>query len=161
VSGAVTAGSVGAGSFSTGGTLLATGTITTNSQFIGAGTGLTGTASSLTVGVATNATNATNAVNATNATNAVNATNASNASNVTGASQPTITSLGTLISLAISGDLDVNGIPNFNQGLYMVIPTRTSDPSTVTTGSFYLRLNSNGSVSGLRGYSTTGGWTGI
>ena len=40
-------------------------TITANTQFSGPGTGLTGTASGLTVGAATNATNATNASNAT------------------------------------------------------------------------------------------------
>jgi hypothetical protein len=52
-------------------TLQAT-TITAVTQFSGPGTGLTGTASGLTVGNATNATTATNATNATTATNATN-----------------------------------------------------------------------------------------
>ena len=49
-------------------------------SFNGAGTGLTGTASSLSVNFATSATNATNAVNATNATNATYAVQASSVS---------------------------------------------------------------------------------
>lgn len=59
-------------------------------SFSGAGTGLTGTASSLSVGYATNAGNASTATNATNATyattagSASSATNATNAVNVTG-----------------------------------------------------------------------------
>lgn len=48
-------------------------TITASNQFSGPGTGLTGTAASLTVGAATNATNSTNATNATNATRITNA----------------------------------------------------------------------------------------
>lgn len=43
-------------------------TITASTQFVGPGTGLTGTASSLTAGTATTATTATNATNASNAT---------------------------------------------------------------------------------------------
>ena len=152
---------VGAGSFTTGGTLFATGTITggaintggavsaagtvTGSQFNGSGAGLTNISAGAVVGTVGSATNATNATNAFN---------------VTGASQPTITSLGTLSSLNISGALDVNGIPNFNQGLYMVIPTRTGDPSTSTDGSFYLRLTSFGGVSGLRAYAG-GSWNNV
>jgi hypothetical protein len=62
-----------AGNFTVNGTLTATGitdtgalsatTVTASTQFSGPGTGLTGTASSLTVGNATNATTATNATN--------------------------------------------------------------------------------------------------
>ena len=50
-------GSVGIGTTSPGVTLDVTGTVRASTQFSGPGTGLTGTASSLTVGAATNATN--------------------------------------------------------------------------------------------------------
>lgn len=61
-------------------------TITASSQFSGPGTGLTGTAASLSIGG-----------------NAATATSASTAATVTTAAQPNITSVGTLTSLAVSG----------------------------------------------------------
>jgi hypothetical protein len=76
------------GDISTSGAVSATGNITTAGQFTGAGTGLTGTAASLTVGTATVA------------------------GTVTTAAQPNITSVGTLTSLnsgAISSSGNVTG----------------------------------------------------
>ena len=86
------------GNILTAGLISATGTIT-GSSFSGAGTGLTGTASSLTVGAATSATTATTATTATSATTA---------GTVTTAAQGNITSVGTLTGVTVSGTITIN-----------------------------------------------------
>ena len=75
------------------------------SNFSGAGTSLTGTAASLSIGG--------NAATATSATSAATATSATTAGTVTTAAQPTITSVGTLTSALISGNV---GIGSLNPG---------------------------------------------
>jgi len=77
----VVTGNVTGGNILTAGLISSTGTVT-GSSFSGAGTGLTGTASSLTVGAATSATTA---------------------GTVSTAAQPNITSVGILTSLSVSG----------------------------------------------------------
>ena len=69
------------------------------SNFSGAGTSLTGTAASLSIGG--------NAATATSATSAATATSATTAGTVTTAAQPTITSVGTLTSALISGNVGI------------------------------------------------------
>ena len=79
-------------------TLQAT-TITATTQFSGPGTGLTGTAASLSIAganVTGTVANATNAVNATNATSATSATNITASSNSTLTSLPSLTSASSL-----------------------------------------------------------------
>jgi hypothetical protein len=93
---ATVTGNVNGGNLLTAGLITATGNITTAGQFTGAGTGLTGTAASLTVGTATVA------------------------GTVTTAAQPNITSVGTLTSLnsgAISSSGNVTGANLLTAGL--------------------------------------------
>jgi hypothetical protein len=72
------------------------------SNFSGAGTSLTGTAASLSIGG--------NAATATSATSAATATSATTAGTVTTAAQPTITSVGTLTSALISGNVGIGSL---------------------------------------------------
>jgi hypothetical protein len=82
-------GNIDGGNIRTAGLVSATGNITTAGQFIGAGTGLTGTAASLTAGSATSATTA---------------------GTVTTAAQPNITSVGTLSSVSVTGNVQSGNI---------------------------------------------------
>ena len=75
---------------------LSTTGVFTATSFSGAGTGLTGTAASLTVGAATSATSATTAAT------------------VTTAAQPNITSVGTLTSVTTSGAITASGNQNYS-----------------------------------------------
>jgi len=122
----------GTGSFSSslssGGNISASGTITAGSQFTGPGTGLTGTAASLTVGVASYASTAGQATNATNATNVNGGTVTASSISATGA----ITSSSTISS---SGRITASG------GL------TTASTTTLGGGVTYAQRNVNIGVS--------------
>jgi sugar lactone lactonase YvrE len=108
------------GNLLTGGLVSATGTVT-GSSFSGAGTGLTGTAASLTVG---------------SATTAGTAGSATTAGTVTTAAQPNITSVGTLSSLTVSGNttsgnLLTAGLVSATGNLYTSNAVTYSDTSNI------------------------------
>ena len=96
-------------------------TVTASSQFSGPGTGLTGTASSLTVGAAVNATNSTNATNATNATNVVSG--GTIASNVTATTQVVGTSNTTVATTAFVRSIIPAGVIMLWSGSVASIPS--------------------------------------
>jgi hypothetical protein len=85
------------GSWVVNGNLTASGNATASS-FIGAGTGLTGTAASLSIGG-----NAATATSATSATSATNATNATNATQITNSGGWNITPSGTKLLFSYNG----------------------------------------------------------
>ena len=118
------------------GGLSAIGNVTTAGQFVGAGTGLTGTAASLTVGTATVA------------------------GTVTTAAQPNITSVGTLTSLnsgAISSSGNVTGANILTGGLISATGNITGGNLSVGTGTVTVGniVNSNANGVGNIGSSTT------
>jgi hypothetical protein len=61
---------------------------------------------------------------------------------VTTAAQPNITSVGTLSSLSVTGNITTSSSLIVN-GSFMVIPVGTGDPATTVQGAFYYNSNTN------------------
>lgn len=93
--------------------IITTGNVT-GTTFIGSGAGLTSIAGANVTGTVANATYATSAGSATTATTATSATSATTAGTVTGNAQANITSVGTLTSLSVSGNITNGNITTTN-----------------------------------------------
>jgi len=121
-------------------------TITASTQFSGPGTGLTGTASSLTVG---NATNATTATNATNATNASNATSGSALASGTAKAWVSFNSSGTILKAYNVSSVGVRGTGqwtiNFTSALpdanYVMAGCAGYGPTYANSGGIFVSFN--------------------
>jgi hypothetical protein len=124
-------GNITGGNLRTAGLISATGTVT-GSSFSGAGTGLTGTAASLTAGAATVATSATTA------------------GTVTTAAQPNITSVGTLSSVSVTGNVDGGNIRTAGlisaTGAIIAGGDLSLIGNIVDTGPMTLTTSSNGNI---------------
>lgn len=119
------------------GNLIATGNISGN-YIIGDGSRLTSIAGTNISGIVANATYATSAGTAgtaTIATVATNAVTADSAAQVTDAGQPNITSVGTLISLTVTGNIDAGNanLGNLTTSNYFTGVLTTSDQPNITS----------------------------
>ena len=157
--------------------LSVTGNITSVSgRFIGNGSGLSQIIAANIVGNVSNATYATNAGTATIATNAVNANtaNVANVANtattagtVTTNAQPNITSVGTLTTLAVTGNVSANNfVGNFvgnitsaNFASYAGNVTVASQPNITSVGTL-TSLAVNGPITAANITANTGKFTG-
>jgi hypothetical protein len=156
--------------FSAGNNIAITGTGANNNILIG----VTGT-----VANATYATSAGTAATATSATTAVTATSATTADSVTSASQPVITSLGTLTSLNVTGNVSGNyfigngslltgigggntsnaAIQNGNSSVSIPSPDGTIILSTINspnTSGIVVSANANVTIQSANGYVSIG-----
>jgi hypothetical protein len=113
-------GNIVGGNLRTAGLISATGTVT-GSQFNGSGAGLT-------------------SIPGANVTGTVSS--ATTAATVTTAAQPNITSVGTLSSLSVTGNITTSSSLIVN-GSFMVIPVGNSDPATTVEGAFYYNTFNN------------------
>jgi hypothetical protein len=156
--------------------LNVTGNITTSGRFIGNGIGLSQITAANIVGTVANANYATNAGTATTATNAVNANTANvaniantaiTAETVTTNAQPNITSVGTLTTLTVSGNVNasnfvgnfVGNITSANFASYAGNVTVASQPNITSVGTL-TSLAVNGPITAANITANTGRFTG-
>ena len=157
--------------------LSVTGNITSVSgRFIGNGIGLSQITAANIVGTVPNATYATNAGTATTATNALNANTANTANvantattaeTVTTNAQPNITSVGTLTTLTVSGNVTasnfvgnfVGNITSANFASYAGNVTVASQPNITSVG-ILTSLAVNGPITAANITANTGKFTG-
>lgn len=143
------------------------GNVVSTGIYDGDGGGLSNIAGANVTGTVANATNATIAGTATYATSAGSATTATSAGSattagtVTTAAQPNITSVGTLSSLSVNGNVNITATTSIQQAKEKVTVTATSATGTIDYNIldqailYYTSNSSNNFVLNVRGNATT------